>query len=170
MTECLPIWFKFSVALLHKVRLASPADAESLAAIDASVNTHPWNKRQFAVICSCGDLQKQCAMVVEEDGRIDGFLVFSQVLDEASIYSVGVNSAQQGKGLGRLLLQTALLRMREAGAVRCLLEVRQSNVVARRLYEGNGFNLDGIRKRYYPTEGGREDALLMSRHLKRNMQ
>ena len=108
---------------------------------------------------------EQCAMVVEEDGRIDGFVVFSQVLDEASIYSIGVHSAQQGKGLGHLLLQAALLKMKQAGATRCFLEVRQSNAVARRLYEGNGFELDGIRKSYYPTEGGREDALLMSRCL-----
>ena len=60
---------------------------------------------------------------------------------------------------------SALLKMKHDGATRCHLEVRQSNAVARRLYEGNGFKLDGIRKSYYPTEGGREDALLMSRCL-----
>ena len=139
-------------------------------AIDASVNIHPWNAQQFAAAWGGASINKQCAMVVEEDGRTDGFLVFSQVLDEASIYSIGVHSAQQGKGLGHLLLQAALLKMKEAGATRCFLEVRQSNAVARRLYKGNGFELDGIRKSYYPTEGGREDALLMSRCLLRNMQ
>ena len=152
------------------VRPASPADAGSLAAIDVNVNINPWNARQFAAACGGASINKQCAMVVEEDGRIDGFVVFSQVLDEASIYSIGVHSAQQGKGLGHLLLQAALLKMKEAGATRCFLEVRQSNAVALRLYKGNGFELDGIRKSYYPTEGGREDALLMSRCLLRNMQ
>ena len=147
------------------VRPACAADAGSLVAIDASVNIHPWNAQQFAAACGGASLNKQCAMVVEEGGRIDGFVVFSQVLDEASIYSIGVHSAQQRKGLGHLLLQAALLKMKEAGATRCFLEVRQSNAVARRLYEGNGFELDGIRKSYYPTEGGREDALLMSRCL-----
>ena len=147
------------------VRPACAADAGLLVAIDASVNIHPWNAQQFAAACGGASLNKQCAMVVEEGGRIDGFVVFSQVLDEASIYSIGVHSAQQRKGLGHLLLQAALLKMKEAGATRCFLEVRQSNAVARRLYEGNGFELDGIRKSYYPTEGGREDALLMSRCL-----
>ena len=147
------------------VRPACAADAGLLVAIDASVNIHPWNAQQFAAACGGASLNKQCAMVVEEGGRIDGFVVFSQVLDEASIYSIGVHSAQQRKGLGHLLLHAALLKMKEAGATRCFLEVRQSNAVARRLYEGNGFELDGIRKSYYPTEGGREDALLMSRCL-----
>ena len=149
----------------RKVRPACAADAGSLAAIDVNVNINPWNTRQFAAACSDASSNKQSAMVVEEDGRTDGFLVFSQVLDEASIYSIGVHSAQQGKGLGHLLLEAALLKMKEAGATRCFLEVRQSNAAARRLYKGNGFELDGIRKSYYPTEGGREDALLMSRCL-----
>ena len=152
------------------VRPASPADAGSLAAIDVNVNINPWNARQFAAACGGATAKEQFAKVVEEGDRIDGFVVFSQVLDEASIYSIGVHSAQQGKGLGHLLLQSALLKMKHDGATRCYLEVRQSNAVARRLYEGNGFKLDGIRKSYYPTEGGREDALLMSRCLLRNMQ
>ena len=93
------------------VRPASPADAGSLAAIDVNVNINPWNARQFAAACSDANAKEQFAMVVEEDGRTDGFLVFSQVLDEASIYSIGVHSAQQGKGLGHLLLQAALLHL-----------------------------------------------------------
>jgi ribosomal-protein-alanine N-acetyltransferase len=151
--------------VLRKVRPASPADAGSLAAIDVNVNINPWNARQFAAACSEANAKEQFAMVVEESGRTVGFVVFSQVLDEASIFSIGVHFAHQRKGLGYLLLESALLKMKNDGATRCLLEVRQSNAVARRLYEGNGFKLDGIRKSYYPTQGGREDALLMSRCL-----
>ena len=161
---------KLSAAVLHKVRPACAADAGALAAIDASVNVHPWNEQQFAATCSGAGINKQCAIVVEKDGRTDGFVVFAQVLDEASIYSIGVHFAHQRKGLGCLLLESALLKLKNDGATRCFLEVRQSNAAARRLYECNGFELDGIRKGYYPTESGREDALLMSLCLQRNMQ
>ena len=154
----------------HTVRPASPADAGSLAAIDVNVNINPWNERQFASVCSGNNAHAQFAIVVDEDGRVDGFIVCSQVLDEASIYSIGVHSARQGEGLGHLLLKAALVKMRDAGAIRCLLEVRQSNAVARQFYQGTGFEHDGIRKSYYPTEGGREDALLMSRCLLRNLE
>ena len=154
----------------HKIRLASPADAKLLAAIDVNVNINPWNEHQFATVCGDFAAQDQCAMVIGEGDRIDGFVVFAQVLDEASIYGIGVHSAYQGKGLGQMLLASALRKIQDAGALRCILEVRQSNAVARRLYEGAGFELDGIRKNYYPTEDGREDALLMSLSILRNSE
>jgi ribosomal-protein-alanine N-acetyltransferase len=46
-----------------------------------------------------------------------------------------------------------------------MLEVRESNVAARALYENNGFVIDGVRPQYYKMQQGREDALLMSRRL-----
>jgi ribosomal-protein-alanine N-acetyltransferase len=45
------------------------------------------------------------------------------------------------------------------------LEVRQSNLVAQRLYESNGFNRLGVRHGYYPDRGGREDAIIYAKHL-----
>ena len=39
------------------------------------------------------------------------------------------------------------------------LEVRQSNQIARRLYEKLGFRAEGIRKKYY--EDNQEDAVIM---------
>ena len=65
----------------------------------------------------------------------------------------------------RALLLAALDRMSEAGLQRCMLEVRESNLAARALYENNGFIVDGVRPRYYRTDQGSEDALLMSRRL-----
>jgi len=91
--------------------------------------------------------------------------VFSQVFDEGSIHNIAVAHADHRKGLGRLLLEAAVAEMVRSDARRCLLEVRRSNKAARRLYEDNGFALDGVRKNYYPKAGGREDALLMSREL-----
>ena len=67
--------------------------------------------------------------------------------------------------MGRLLLGAALHQSLGEGATRCYLEVRASNVAARGLYEKLGFQLDGLRKNYYTTAAGREDALLMSLSL-----
>jgi ribosomal protein S18 acetylase RimI-like enzyme len=47
-----------------------------------------------------------------------------------------------------------------------LLEVRPSNTSALRLYERMGFLRVGLRRRYYPAQGGtREDAIVMTRPL-----
>ncbi len=147
------------------IRAARPADAETLAAIDADVSFNPWTERQFALVCSATAGYRETALVVEEDERLQGFVVFSQVLDEGSIHNIAVYRAHHRNGLGRLLLVAAVAEMVGADARRCLLEVRRSNKAARRLYEDYGFVMDGIRKNYYPTRGGREDALLMSRDL-----
>jgi ribosomal-protein-alanine N-acetyltransferase len=42
------------------------------------------------------------------------------------------------------------------------LEVRASNVAAIALYESLGFNEATIRRNYYPTADGREDAIIMA--------
>lgn len=146
-------------------RVACLEDAPALASIDAGVNVNPWNERQFAVACSGGSSGRNIVLVVEEDGRLNGFIVFSQVLDEACIHNIAAHRAHQGKGMGNFLLQQALIQMGRSGAICCLLEVRESNTAARQLYARNGFELDGVRKNYYPTPEGREDALLMSRQL-----
>jgi [ribosomal protein S18]-alanine N-acetyltransferase len=147
------------------IRVACPADAEWLAAIDADVSFNPWTEQQFALVCSATAGYREIALVVEEDDSVYGFVVFSQVLDEGSIHNIAVHRAQHRRGLGLLLLEAAVVELIRADARRCLLEVRRSNKAARRLYQSNGFALDGVRKNYYPTQGGREDALLMSREL-----
>ena len=145
-------------------RYARAADADALAAIDASVNLNPWTAARFAT-CEGEAGSQAWALVVEAGGRIQGFVALSSVLDEVSILSIAIDPQQQRQGLGQSLLQLALERARRAGAAKCLLEVRESNTAARRLYLQNGFVLDGVRKNYYPTVGGREDALLMSKQL-----
>lgn len=146
-------------------RLAVPADAARLAALDALVNPSPWNENQFAAACDAGANGGECALVIESDGQLQGFVVYSLVLDEACIQSIAVAPSQRGRGLAQSLLHAALRRARAGGAVHCHLEVRASNEAARCLYEKLAFERVGVRPGYYPTRNGREDALLMSRRL-----
>lgn len=136
-----------------------------LAAIDVSVNANPWNEGQFVAACSDVGGKRKTVWVVHQYDNVDGFIVFSRALDEVSVHNIAVRASRQRQGLGQLLLKVSLEQMKRAGAARCLLEVRQSNTAARRLYEGNGFELDGERNNYYSGSGGRENALLMSKKL-----
>lgn len=54
---------------------------------------------------------------------------------------------------------------RQAGAATLLLEVRPSNVKAVELYRHFGFAQICVRRGYYPADGGREDALVMTHAL-----
>jgi ribosomal-protein-alanine N-acetyltransferase len=50
---------------------------------------------------------------------------------------------------------------RELNALNMFLEVRASNVAAITLYDDIGFVEMSVRRGYYPTAKGREDAVLM---------
>ena len=89
-----------------------------------------------------------------------GFLIFNQVVDEAELLNIAVKRSFQGEGLGACLLDYCLAEV-SASAVSLFLEVRVSNFPAIALYEGRGFRPVGVRKAYYHSESGREDALIM---------
>ncbi|HWK53334.1 MAG TPA: ribosomal protein S18-alanine N-acetyltransferase [Hyphomicrobiales bacterium] len=102
-----------------------------------------------------------------QDGAIVGFAEVMRVLDECELLGIAVLPTYQGRGFGGVLLREVLRRMRELGCERCHLEVRRSNMAARRLYESVGFAGVGVRRGYYPAIGERaaEDAILYSLSL-----
>jgi ribosomal-protein-alanine N-acetyltransferase len=153
-------------------REALANDAANLAAIDAAASTDPWSESQFAAVCANAQYREsnnflEGILVLESSGEICAYVAYSRVLDEASILNVAVHPQWQGQGKARLLLQATLDLLSQQGAKRCLLEVRDSNTVARGLYQSMGFQVDGRRQNYYPTQSGREDALLMSKECEK---
>lgn len=91
---------------------------------------------------------------------VAGFVGIWYMVDEAHIVAVGVRSEHRGKGIGELLLISAIEQALERDARMVTLEVRVSNNVARNLYEKFGMTEKGVRKGYYTDN--REDALIMS--------
>ena len=67
----------------------------------------------------------------------------------------------QGGGWGARLLDQIIAIAREKKIVdTLLLEVRKTNKPAIALYKKYGFKKIGERKAYYPSEHGREDAVM----------
>ena len=149
---------------LH-LRLARSGDVDSLVNIDTLVNARPGSEARFILACEDNGLATEHILVLTRKGEVQGYLSYTQVLDEATILDVAIHPDEQGQGLGGILLSGSLQQMLDQGLQRCLLEVRESNLAARRLYAKSDFQLDGQRKNYYPAENGRENALLMSRQL-----
>jgi ribosomal-protein-alanine N-acetyltransferase len=56
-------------------------------------------------------------------------------------------------------------RARNAGMYEAFLEVRPSNTIAARLYQSLGFEQVGVRRGYYQSTAGREDAAVLRRTL-----
>jgi ribosomal-protein-alanine N-acetyltransferase len=146
------------------LRAAGPSDVSALAAIDSATTNKPRKAAQWAALCG-GDPGLEWLLVAESDTAVVGYAAVALVLDEASIHAIAIAPAERGQGFGSQLLRGVLAELRERGARRCLLEVRESNLAARALYNRHGFTEDGVRRDYYPCEQGREDALLLSRRL-----
>ena len=80
--------------------------------------------------------------------------------DEAHVTTFAVHPDWRRRRIGERLLLALLDLAVDRRAREATLEVRLSNLAARRLYEKYGFRPVGIRPRYYSDDG--EDALIMT--------
>jgi len=99
-------------------------------------------------------------VVARAGDEIVGFGGLWVMVDEAHITTFAVDPRWRRRGVGEWLLLGLLDRAVERRAREATLEVRLSNMPARRLYEKYGFRPVGIRPRYYSDNG--EDALIMT--------
>lgn len=141
-------------------RMASTADLDGILEIeDASFNnptTRDWyeNEMRRPDVCFL-------YVIRTEDSPVAGFCAFWKVVDQIHINNLAIRPALRHQGLGRHLLARVLEDAAANGAPHATLEVRRSNDAARRLYEGAGFRLAGVRTSYYTNPI--EDALILSR-------
>ena len=82
------------------------------------------------------------------------------MVDEAHVTTFAVDPTWRRQRVGETLLLALLDLALARHAREATLEVRLSNVAARRLYEKYGFRPVGLRPRYYSDNG--EDALIMT--------
>lgn len=78
---------------------------------------------------------------------------------EAHITTIAVEPRYRRRGIGERLLVALLEAAEDMAASRVTLEVRESNSVARTLYEKYGFEAVAYMRGYYPDTG--EDAVVM---------
>ena len=88
-------------------------------------------------------------LVAEADGELIGYCGVMVVGTTADIQTIGVLPDYEGRGTGTLMLTQMLAEARRRGATETLLEVREDNPRARRLYERFGFEHIHTRRGYY---------------------
>ncbi len=143
----------------------TPADLEAVADLTRRADPFGWTLRNFSDAHASGNT----LTVLTVDGVTSGIAAVMHVLDESELLEIAVQPAMQGRGYGKALLAQAIALARRNGAVRMFLEVRESNARARKMYTSFGFEETGRRKNYYPTENGREDAILMTAQFSRSV-
>ena len=84
------------------------------------------------------------------------------------IINLAVHRKAQRQGLGKEIMTHMHDLAIKQDVHDCFLEVRSNNSAAKALYLKTGYETVGLRKNYYLTEQGREDALVMRKQLSNN--
>jgi [ribosomal protein S18]-alanine N-acetyltransferase len=150
------------------IRPAVRGDLATMLQIERASFSDPWSAETLATALS---LERMLVLVADERGdapgddapRLVGYVVALVIAPDAEIADLAVSPGTRRRGVGRALLARALdeLTAREVGTVH--LEVRESNLAARALYQSAGFRAVGRRRAYYRQPV--EDALLLRREI-----
>jgi len=133
-------------------------DLPAVHAIEQSSFTAPWPPHAYRSELESNRLAHY--LVARAGDTVAAYGGMWLMVDEAHITTFAVHPGWRRQRIGERLLLAFLDVAVDQGAHEATLEVRLSNLAARRLYEKFGFRPVGLRPRYYSDNG--EDALIMT--------
>jgi [ribosomal protein S18]-alanine N-acetyltransferase len=135
------------------------ASIDAVLAIERAAYEFPWSRANFIDSLAAGHA---CQLLCDGQGSVLGYWVALAGVEEMHLLNLTVTPSAQGQGHALFMLEALVALCRRLGARQLWLEVRQSNLRARRIYARFGFANKGLRKGYYPAAlGRREDAVVM---------
>ena len=137
-------------------RLARISDVQQILALEQHTSTAAhWTADQYNKLVENG-----LVFLAKRAGYLCGFIAAQILVDEWEIQNLVVAAQVRRQGIAAELVRQVVNCAREQKASRILLDVRESNLAARALYEKMGFALEGVRPGYY--ENPDESAILYS--------
>ncbi len=130
----------------------------TIARLETLCFSEPWSETSLEILTKDGGF----GVAILRDGEAVAYGGMTTVLDEGAVTNIATHPELRRQGLGRRVLRELLRKSEEKGITTVFLEVRESNLAAKRLYESEGFIACGVRKNFYrlPTES----AIQMVRH------
>jgi len=140
--------------MLPKVRPFTAADLNAVSNIFIGI-PDGWSKNALAQSLENDSIK---SFVLSDEDTVVAFASYL-VADDAELVFIVTDKAKLRRGYGKILLAETLNILN----MPCVLEVRESNTPAIKLYESFGFELLGKRKNFYtnPTEA----ALIYKREV-----
>jgi len=132
-------------------------DLDEVMQIERESFSMPWSRWMFER--ELEDNKRAYFFVAKNSDKILGYVGFWMVFDEAHVVTIAVRSDCRRKGVGTMLLASALVVAENLGAKKATLEVRLTNTPAQNMYNEFGFEIISIRKGFYTDTG--EDAYVM---------
>jgi [ribosomal protein S18]-alanine N-acetyltransferase len=148
-----------------RLRPMRPADMPAIMALEQELFPEDaWTREMFAAEFA-QPAARRLYLVAEEADAVIGYggMMFTGG-PQADVVTLAVDPAHWGRGAGTALLRALIDAADVRGCAEVLLEVREDNPRARRLYQRNGFTEVGIRRGYYQPSG--VDAVVMQKVLR----
>lgn len=101
--------------------------------------------------------------VLEEDGNVIGYICYWMIIDEVHLLNIVIHPDHRGNGWSRFLMFHMIEQSKAENMKKIVLEVRENNHAAIRLYERYKFAPVGRIANYYPED--KQDAIIMQRDL-----
>jgi RimJ/RimL family protein N-acetyltransferase len=155
------------------IREATPADAERLLelklALDSETDFMMLEPGERSGAVTSRPSPNTVVFVAEGAERLDGYVEADRGAYRRNRHSalvvIGVRRAAAGRGLGRRLLERVEEWARATGITRLELTVMAYNERALRLYERQGYELEGRRRRSLRVGGDYVDELALAKLL-----
>lgn len=149
------------------MRTATISDLDALVALEARCfDSDRLSRRSFRRMLK----QAHADVLVHESGAgLEGYalVLYHKGTHLARLYSIAVDPAARGRGVGRNLLAAAESAALARGCITMRLEIRTDNTTAEKLYRESGYRQFGKYLDYYEDHA---DALRMEKSLARDLR
>lgn len=139
-----------------KIDSIKKSDCAELAALDRVCFAVPWSEKSFFEETENPNARY---FIARDENKIVGYCGFWRVADEGQVMNIAVLPEYRRRGIAAMLIECMINAAENLEQL--VLEVRESNIGAIRLYEKFGFEVAGRRKKFYHSP--EEDGLVMIR-------
>ncbi len=146
---------------LYNISPMSINDLKNVHKLEVESYEFPWTKE---ILRDC-ILYKYDAFTIYFNDVLVGYIIAKISVPETHILNLTIASDFRKIGLGKSLIQLVINDSRIRGSEDIILEVRVNNCNAINLYEKLDFKKVGLRKKYYESKDGREDAYVLKLKL-----
>ena len=146
---------------LYNITPMTINDLDDVYELELASYTFPWTKE---ILRDC-ILYNYNSFSVFSNNELIGYIISKITYQETHILNLTVNTAFRRKGIGQSLINIVINDAKLRKSEDIILEVRASNHEAQALYHKLKFESIGIRRGYYESENGREDAYVLKLSL-----
>ena len=149
----------------EQIRPMLRTDVPRVHEIECACFRSPWSKSALM-----GEFRNDVAhyLVMEINETIEGYAGMWVLFNEAHLTNVAIMKDWRNMGCAKRLMYAMMDQALLLGATAMTLEVRESNIVAQRLYAQLDFIQHGYRPHYY-TDSGEGAMILWNTDIQKTM-